>query len=147
MDVDRDNSIYAGLLGEPLKGADKTVSRLRRQRFLLPLQGEGWDGGCAVHIVSHCSIHLMPAIRKPWSVPDYSTPDYSTFADYSCWRTPGVPANLPGTVQLLVAHVEHYLLFYLAQPGLDFRCIPATHPHENFLAGRTRLKLGVGKLI
>ena len=25
--------------------------------------------------VSHCSIHLMPAIRKPWSIPDYSTSD------------------------------------------------------------------------
>ena len=41
-----------GLLGEPLKGADKTVSRPRRQRFLLPLQGEGWDGGGVALCVS-----------------------------------------------------------------------------------------------
>jgi len=36
-----------GLLGEPLKGADKTVSRLKAAGFFTPssLQGEGWDGG------------------------------------------------------------------------------------------------------
>jgi len=50
-----------GLLGEPLKGADKTVSRPWRLRFLLPLQGEGWDGGGFryVHLLHHQPIPTL----------------------------------------------------------------------------------------
>jgi hypothetical protein len=71
-----------GLLGEPLKGADKTHSSLRATGFLLLPPRRGKVGmGVKVLIVLMLSFYPHPNPPLPWGVSEASGPNDAEFYD------------------------------------------------------------------